>query len=201
MHGLAQDGRYGIRALRRTPLATAVMTLSIAFGIGIATAVFTLADVMLFRPLPYPRAERLVVPYQTVTVGAGARQDTIAWSYARYEVLDRTVQGFESAGFASWVDGTVRTGDDDRPIRVEAITPSLLTTLGIRPQAGRLFGDDENASDAPATLALISERLWRTNYGGDPSIVGGTMIVNAVPVTVLGIMPKAFTGFVVGADV
>jgi predicted permease len=201
MHGLAQDGRYGIRALRRTPLATAVMTLSIAFGIGIATAVFTLADVMLFRPLPYPRAERLVVPYQTVRVGSSARQDTIAWSYARYEVLDRTVQGFESAGFASWVDGTVRTGDDDRPIRIEAITPSLLTTLGIRPQAGRLFGDDENASDAPATLAMISERLWRTNYGGDPSIVGGTMIVNAVPVTVLGIMPKAFTGFVVGADV
>ena len=199
LNGVAQDLAYGSRALRRTPLATAVMIVSIALGIGVATAVFTLADVMLFRPLPYPRAERLVVPYQTVR--AGARQDTIAWSYARYDVLRRAVQGFEAAGFASWTDATIRTRDEDRPIRVEAITPSLLTTLGIRLQGGRVFRDDENASDVAGTVGLISDRLWRTVYGRDPAMLGGTIIVNATPVTVIGIMPGGFTGFVVGAEV
>jgi putative ABC transport system permease protein len=200
-HAVAQDLRYGARALQRTPLATGVMVVSIALGIGIATAVFTLADIMLFRPLPYPHAERLVVPYQTYTVRAGARQDTIAWSYARYDVLRRSVQGFEAAGFTSWVDATVRVGIEDRPVRVEALTPSLLTTLGLRPQSGRLFGEDENAADALATVGLISDRLWQTVYGGDPAMIGGTVIVNATPVTVVGIMPKGFTGFAVGADV
>jgi predicted permease len=196
-----QDLRYGARALQRTPLATAVMIVSIALGIGVATAVFTLADVMLFRPLPYPQAERLVVPYQTLTVRPGARQDTIAWSYARYDVLRNAIQGFQNAGFTSWVDATVRAGVDDRPVRIEGITPSLLMTLGIRPQDGRVFGDDENTSDAAATLGLISDRLWRNVYGGNPSMVGSTILVNATPITVLGIMPKGFTGFAVGADV
>ena len=201
IEGFARDVRYGLRALRRTPLATGVMVASVALGIGVATAVFTLADVMFFRPLPYRGAERLVVPYQTVRVRAGARQDTVLWSYARYDVLRATVRGFEDAGFGTWVDGIVRAGDEDRPVRIEAITPSLLTTLSISPQAGRLFKDDENASDAATTVGAISDRLWRTVFGGDPALVGGTILINGTLVTVVGIMPNGFNGFAVGADV
>src|SRR5215212_10569020 len=92
---VAQDLRHGVRALGRTPLATGVMAASVTLGIGVATAVFTLVDVMLLRPLPYPAAERLVVPYQTVTVRSRAAQDTVAWSFARYGVLRKAVRGFE----------------------------------------------------------------------------------------------------------
>ena len=198
---IAQDARYGLRSLRRTALATSVMVASVALGIGIATAVFTLADVMLFRPLPYRAAERLVVPYQTVIVRAGARRDTIPWSLARYEVLRRSVQGFEDAGFAAWVDGIIRPDIEDKPIRIEAVTPSLLTTLSIGAQAGRVFRGDEDAADVAGTVAMISDRLWRTEYAADRSIVGRAVSINGVPVTVVGVMPRAFNGFVVGADV
>lgn len=201
LDGFWQDLHYGFRTLGRSPLATGVMVGSIALGIGVATAVFTLADVMLFRPLPYRNADRLVVPYQTVRVRAGARQDTILWSFARYDVLRRTVQGFEDAGFATWVDGIVRVGVEDRPVRIEAVTRTLLTTLAIAPQAGRLFGDDEDAASAPTTVALISDQLWRTAYGGDGSILGRSAIINGIPVVVVGVMPRGFNGFTVGADV
>ena len=177
------------------------MVLSVALGIGVATAVFTLADAMLLRPLPYPMAERLVVPYQTVSVRSRARQDTVEWTFARYEVLRRAVPAFDDAGFATWTDALVRASDEDRPVRIEAVTRSLLTTFSIRPQAGRLFGDDEDAADVPTTVAMISEHLWRSVYGSSASIVGERILINAVPVTVVGIMPKQFAGFAIGADI
>ena len=201
LDGVAQDLRFGMRGLRRTPLATGVMVASVALGIGVATAVFTLADVMLFRPLPYSGAERLVVPYETVIVRAGARQDTVLWTFARYDVLRSTVRGLEDAGFAAWVDGVVRVGVEDRPVRIEAITRTLLTTLSIRPQFGRLFGADEDAADVPTTAGMISDRLWRNSFGGDPAIIGRIILINATPVSVVGIMPRGFNGFAVGGDV
>lgn len=200
LESVKNDARFGLRALRRTPLASVVMVASVALGIGVATAVFTLTDVMLLRPLPYPGAERLVVPYQTVRVRARATQDTVEWTFARYNVLRSAVRGFDDVGFASWVDAFVRTKDADVPIRVEAITRSLLTTFHIRPQAGRLFGQDEDAATALSTVGLISDRLWRTTYGATESIVGTTILVNGRPVTVVGVMPGGFTGFTVAAD-
>ena len=201
IEGFARDVRYGLRALRRTPLATGVMVASVALGIGVATAVFTLADVMFFRPLPYRGAERLVVPYQTVAVRAGARRDTIPWSFARYEVLRASVQAFEDVGFATWVDGIVRAGDEDKPIRIEAVTPSVFTTLSISAQTGRLFEDDENTADALTTVGMISDRLWRTVFGGDSALVGNSILINGTLVTVVGVMPDGFNGFAIGADV
>jgi predicted permease len=156
---------------------------------------------MLLQPLPYPGAERLVVPYQTVTVRSRAARDTVPWSFGRYDVLRRAVKGFEDAGFAAWVDAIIRTPDADVPVRVEAVTRTLLSTFNLRAQAGRLFGEDEDAAAALATVGLISDRLWRTMYGGDASVVGAPILVNGTPVTVVGIMPKGFSGFTVSADV
>ncbi|HEX6050695.1 MAG TPA: ABC transporter permease, partial [Gemmatimonadaceae bacterium] len=201
LDAIRYDVRFGLRSLRRTKLATTVMVASVALGIGVATAVFTLADVMLFRPLPYRAADRLVVPYQTVLDRASARRDTIPWSVARYDVLRRSVQGLEDLGFAAWVDGIIRPDIEDKPVRIEAVTPSLLTTLSVGAQRGRVFRSDEDAADAPATVAMISDRLWRTEYAGDPSIIGRPVIINGVPVSVIGIMPPRFTGFTIGADV
>jgi predicted permease len=197
---IRQDARYGLRGLRRTPLASGIMVASVALGLGVATAVFTLADVMLLRPLPYPGAERLVVPYQTVTVRSRSARDTVPWSFGRYDVLRGVVKGFEDAGFAAWVDAIIRTRDADVPVRIEAVTRSLLSTFNLRPQAGRLFGDDEDRATSAATVALISDHLWRTMYGGDAAIVGATVLVNGTPVTIVGIMPEGFSGFTVSAD-
>jgi len=201
LESFAQDIRFGLRSLRRTPVAAAVMVSSVALGIGVATAVFTLGDVMLFRPLPYPNADRLVVPYQTVVAREGARRDTIPWSVARYEVLRTSVGAFEEAGFAAWVDGIIRPDIEDKPVRIEAITPSLIATLSIGAQRGRVFARDEDASDVAGTVAMISDRLWRSDYSADPSIIGRPINLNGVSVSVVGIMPPRFNGFTIGADV
>jgi putative ABC transport system permease protein len=201
LDGVAQDLRYGMRTLRRSPLATSIMVGSVTLGVGVATAVFTLADAMLLRPPPFKMADRLVVPYQTLTVRSRARQDTISWSFARYDVLRRAVPGLDDAGFVAWVDGIVRAPEQDKPVRIEAVTRTLLTTFSIHPQAGRLFGNDEDAGEASATVGMISDRLWRTVFGSSDSIVGAKVIVNAAPVTIVGVMPKGFIGFSVGADV
>ena len=195
------DVRHGRRTLLRTPLATGVMIASIALGIGVATAVFTLADVMLMRPLPFPGAERLVVPFQTLRVQSRAREDTVAWTFARYEVLKRAARGFDALGFAAWTDAVVRVADEDRPIRVEAITRSLIPTFSIAAQSGRAFITEEDDATNPTTVAMISDRLWRSAFGANPRIVGSTLEVDGTPVTVIGIMPPRFTGFTIGADV
>jgi hypothetical protein len=84
--------------------------------------VFTLADVMLMRPLPFPGAERLVVPYQTVRVQSRAREDRLAWTFAGYEVLEAAVRDVDAMGFATWTDGIVRLAREDHSVRIEAIT-------------------------------------------------------------------------------
>jgi putative ABC transport system permease protein len=196
----ARDLKFGVRVLARAPLATTIMAVSTALGIGVTTAVFTLADVMLFRPLPYPNADRLVVPYQTVTVRSQARQDTITWTFAQYQLLRQTVAAFEDAGFAAWMDAIARPIEEDRSIRIEAITPSLLTTFSLRAAKGRLLLENDDIPDAASTAALISDHLWKSAYGGSSSVIGTTMLVNRVPVTIVGIMPRGFTGFAIGAD-
>jgi putative ABC transport system permease protein len=190
LDSVCHDLRFGIRTLKRTPVASSVMVASVALGIGVATAVFTLTDVMLLRPLPYPGADRLVVPYQTVSVATRSAKDTVDWTFARYEAMRRAVRAFDDVGVAAWVDGIIRTPDIDVPVRVEAITPSLLRTFGIRPQAGRFFGADEDAATALTPVALISDRLWRTTYGGAGSIIGATLLVNGTPVTVVGVIRR-----------
>ncbi|MGH7618029.1 MAG: ABC transporter permease, partial [Gemmatimonadaceae bacterium] len=197
----AQDVRFGARTLVRTPLTTAIMVASIALGIGVASAVFTVADVMLIRPLPFPMAERLVVPFQTVRVTSKARQDTVAWSFARYDVLRVAARGFDDIGFAAWADAIVRLPREDRPIRLEAVTRSLLSTFSLVPQAGRVFAGAEDDASDPTTVAMISDRLWRSAFGASSETLGSTIQINGSPVRVIGIMPPRFTGFTIGADV
>jgi putative ABC transport system permease protein len=198
------DLRFGRRTFLRSPLATAVMIASIAIGIGVATAVFTIADVMLMRPLPFPMADRLVVPFQTVRVNARAREDTVAWTFAHYDLLQQAVggRGLDDVGFAAWSDGIVRLPNDDRPVRVEAITRSLLTTFSIEPQSGgRLFDSSEDGGMTPTTVVMISDRLWHAAFGASAELIGSTIEINASPVRVIGVMPPRFTGFTIGADV
>ena len=146
-------------------------------------------------------AERLVVPFQTVRVQSRAREDTVSWTFARYDLLRQAARGLDDVGFAAWSDAIVRLPENDRPVRIEAITRSLLTTFSIQPQRGRLFDADEDGATSPTTVAIISDRLWRTAFGASPTVVGSTIDLDGSPVHVVGIMPPRFTGFTIGADV
>jgi hypothetical protein len=197
---LRHDTRYAARSLRRSPVLTAVAALSLALGIGSATAVVTLANVMLLGPLPFPAAERLVVPYQAIARGGVARTDTTPWSVARYRRLRELVPAFEDAGFSTRHDMNVRgsgPASTVERVRVEVVTASLISTHGARPAHGRAFGADEDVPGVAYAAALVSDRLWRRRGTG----IGTPITLDGAPVTVVGIMPPGFTGFASAADV
>ena len=106
--GALQDARYALRSLRKSPAFTAVAIGSVALGIGATTAVFTLVNAMLIRPLPFPEADRLVVAFQTVSPGGILPVDSMPWTYRKYDRLRAMVPGFADVGFSTWDEYNVR---------------------------------------------------------------------------------------------
>ena len=199
LDSILHDARYGVRGLRRTPLASGVMIASVALGSASRPPSSPLpTHAASAAPVSRRGPSRRALPNGDRALSCGNRHGGVELCALRPAAARR--RGFEDAGFATWLDAMIRTPDLDVSIRVEAITRSLLTTFAIRPQMGRLFGADEDDAAGPSTVALISDHLWTTTYGGSPAIVGSAIQVNGVPVTVVGIMPKGFTGFTVGAD-
>ncbi|HEX6536225.1 MAG TPA: ABC transporter permease [Gemmatimonadaceae bacterium] len=184
------------RRLLRAPSFAFAALLTLALGIGAATAVFEVVDAVLLSPLPYPDAGRLVGLSHTLAVSGISEVDQSDASYLYYRGASHvfTDIGAYSAGAVNLgaVDGA-GAGDDARPERAGAarITPSVLSVLRAAPIRGRAFAADDDVPGA-APVVLIGERLWRTTYGADPGIVGRRIRVDGVAREVVGIMPAAF---------
>ncbi|HEX6053324.1 MAG TPA: ABC transporter permease [Gemmatimonadaceae bacterium] len=198
-----QDARYAVRSLRKTPAFTAVAVASLALGIGATTAVFTLGNVMLLRPLPFPDAERLVLTFQTITPGVFAAADSMPWSYERYLRLRAMVPAFADAGFSTWEEYNLRrtgaaaskTLQPAERVRAELVTTSLFPTLGARAMLGRVIGPvDSMPTVSGGAVAVLSEPLWRRLFGGDSAVLGTTVVLDQLPVTIVGVMPASFPG-------
>ena len=186
---LLQDLRYGLRMLRKNPGFTAVAVLTLALGIGANTAVFSLVDTILLRPLPYRNpAELLSVSETLPQMGGDAEIGVAAAEYLDYRDRNRSfVQtgAYEAAGFNLTGEGN--------PLRVNAaaITASVFSLLGIPPRLGRVFtADEERFGGAP--VAVLSYSLWQRHYGADPRILGKTIKLDEKPYLVVGIMPLSF---------
>lgn len=181
---LWNDLRYGVRQLRRAPGFAVVAILTLALGIGATTAIFSVVRGVLLRPLPYPAAERLVVP-TSVDLPTG---DQWSVTYADY-------QDWRSAGVFSHVAlfqaTNVNLGGEGPPERIEGarVTEDFFATLGIAPTVGRTLQPDEFEVGAPRR-AVISYGLWQRRFGGDPNIVGRSIRVTGVPVEVVGVLPR-----------
>ena len=186
---LRQDLRYGLRMLRKNPGFTAVAVLTLALGIGANTAVFSLVDTILLRPLPYRSPEELVLVSETVPqMGGDLEVGVAAAEYLDYRDRNRSfVQtgAFEGAGFNLTGEGN--------PLRVNAaaVTGSVFQLLGVPPRLGRLLAaDEERFGGAP--VAVLSDSLWQRHYGSDPSILGKTIKLDEKPYVVVGVMPPSF---------
>jgi putative ABC transport system permease protein len=183
---LAQDIRYGARMLRRSPGFTAAALVTLALGIGANTAIFTVVDAVLLRPLPYAEPDRLV------TVG------------------DRNPEGFSSnVGFATVLDWRERSRSFEHLAMMRGWLPTLVTNgeaerlpavrvswnyfdmMGVHPTLGRGFTADEDRPDHWRVL-LLSDGLWRRRFGADPSVVGRTVVMNDREYRVIGVMPASF---------
>ena len=197
---LARDVSHGLRALRRTPVFTAVVLLTLALGIGANTAVFSILNGVILRPLAYPKPEQLM--YLTAEFPAlGLSGDAVsAPEYMDFRDINRsfTAVGAYTTGGAGYTIGEVNLTAGDRPRRVRsvAVDAYLLNTLGVHPAQGRFFSVEETAhwtGSLPPPIAILSHELWQTAFGGQP-LVGQMVEVEGRPHEILGIMPP-------GADV
>jgi putative ABC transport system permease protein len=198
--GALQDARYALRSLSKAPAFSAVAIASVALGIGATAAVFTLVNAMLLRPLPFPNAERLVLTFQTISPGVLFPVDSMPWSHDRFTRLRATVPAFADAGFSSWDEYNLRrTGPSAgiqpaERVRAELVSTNLFSTLGARPTLGRVIMPADSVRTSSGVVAVLSEPLWRRQFGGDSSVIGATAMLDRFPVTIVGVMPASFTG-------
>ena len=188
MRTLAQDVHHALRAFRRTPAFTAGAVLSLAIGIGANSAIFSVASALLLRPLPYRQADRLAILWNR-SPGLGITEDW--FSTAQYFDI-RATAAFEDVAIAIGANFNL-TGDGE-PERIGTIRVSsnLLPMLGVHPQLGRAF---DPADDAPgrAGTAILGHGTWVRRYGGDPAVLGRTLILNGQPYEIVGVLPAAFS--------
>jgi putative ABC transport system permease protein len=186
MSALIQDVRYGIRQLFRQRGSSAVAVLTLALGIGISTALFSVIDATLLRPLPYPDPERLVsVGVEEVQPDGKAfrptpsMEDLRAWQAAR-DVFS-AVAGGERA-----FRGRIVDGPEPERIQVLHFTEDYLSMHGVRPVVGRDFRRDDCDSGAPL-VALLGYGYWQSHYGGRRDVVGETVRLDADAATIVGV--------------
>ncbi len=181
-----QDLRFAARGLLRQPALAAIAILTLALAIGANTAIFTVVNSILLRPLPYPEADRLV---RIHTAFHSNHTDRYWLSRPEYLELLRDSKSYESA--AAWATGTATFGQIDRPVRVAAAytTPEFAATLGVAPAIGRYFTREETQPGADPQVAVIGHDLWRRAFNADPTIVGRKVSLDGYPIRIIGVMP------------
>ena len=186
---LLKDVRHAFRALAAAPIFTVAAILSLAIGIGANTAIFSIVDGLLLRPLPYADAERLVILWNR-SPGLNITEDW--FSTAQYFDIKNGHHGFEQVAIA--IGGNYNLTGSGEPERVGTIrvSSSLLTMLGQKAALGRLFVPDEDLPDRTAT-AVLSYGTWARRFGSDPGVLGKKIILNGVSYEVVGVMPRSFS--------
>jgi putative ABC transport system permease protein len=183
-----QDLRFGFRQLLAKPGFTAIAVLSLALGIGANTAIFSLVDAVLLRPLPFRDPDRLVMVWEDASKIGFPRNTPAPANYADWKAQN---QVFEDMAAINW--RTYNLTDEGEPEKVEAqgVTANLFHLLGVKPELGRVFTQEEDKPDGNK-VALISHGLWQRRFGGDPALVGKEILLDGQKHTVIGVAPPGF---------
>ncbi|MGB7752253.1 MAG: ABC transporter permease [Candidatus Acidiferrales bacterium] len=189
MGPLLQDVRYGFRGLAKSPGFTAVALLSLAIGISANTAIFSIVNTLLLRPLPYTDASRLVILWNR-SPGLGITEDW--FSTAQYFDIKTGHHGFEDVAIA--IGGNENLTGDGAPERVGTIhvSSNLLPMLGVEPAKGRLFVSSEDVKGSAGT-AVLGYGMWVRRYGSDSQVIGKSLTINGKTYQVIGILPRSFS--------
>jgi len=181
----AADLRFALRSLRAAPVFTLVAFVTLAIGIGANTAMYTIVDAVAIRPLPFSKSSDLVRIWEKNDVLGIAQFSTSALNYLSWRERSRVFEDL-----AAWRFGSVTVATGNEPVRVRRIeaTKTLLPVLRTTPLAGRNFADEEVRVGGPKA-ALLVEAFWRERFGGDPSVVGRTIVLDGVAHTVVGVVP------------
>jgi putative ABC transport system permease protein len=188
------DLKFALRQLRKTPGFTFVAIVTLALGIGANTAIFSLINGVLLRPLPFPESERIIY-FEGKNPAAGITDSNI--SYLDFTDWSQQTDLFASTA-AYWTGNADLSGDGTEPEAVPraGVTTGFFSVLGVQPVLGRAFvpEDDKPASfnGGRGTVAIISHGLWKRRFGSDPAIVGRVVQMKSRPLTVIGVMPPGF---------
>jgi predicted permease len=204
LSNLRQDIAYALRSMRQNAGFTAVVLLTLALGIGANTSTFTLIDALVLRPLPVPHPEQLVSIGNPARVGGmseGTPRNDVA-SYPLYsDVRDNTklLSGLYASGRASRLDMLVDRGqrEPEHP-RGRFVSGNYFSVLQVPAALGRTFSTDEDRAPGSAPVVVISYAFWVNRFAGDRSIVGRSVTLNGVPLTIIGVAPRWFAGDIVG---
>jgi predicted permease len=181
-----KDLRHAVRLLLRAPGFSTITILTLALGIGVNVAIFSLVDAVVLRPLPYPESDRLVSVWEV----EGTRRMTVApGNLADYQGAS-SLQ--DCAGLATRVRTITGTGDPEA-VLVEEATANYFAVLGIGPALGRTFTPDEARAGGPH-IAILSDGVWRRRYGARVTALGETVLIDSEPYQIVGIMPPNFRG-------
>jgi predicted permease len=194
---IAQDMMYAWRGLKRSPGFTATVVVTLALGIGVNAAMFSLLDRLFVRsPAGVAAPHDIVRVYQELSRPreTGGRLAFDSFRYPQYRALRRADSTLQVALFTEPDSVGLVQGEARTPIRRSLVTASYFAVLGVRPQIGRLFAPEEDRIEEPSPVAIISDALWRNVYRGDQSVIGAKMVINDKPFTIIGVAPKNFTG-------
>ncbi len=195
MDTLLQDLRYAVRQLIKHPGFTAAAVGTIALGLGANTAIFTVVNAVLLRPLTYPRPDQLVIVWERNRAGAQATNVVNPGNYLDWR--DRATS-FTDLAAITWSSMTF-TGDAPEIVQGRSVTPNFSRVLGTTPRLGRFFTPAEALPGGPPVIVL-SDGLWRGRFGGDSGVVGRTVPVAGGNATVVGVMPPTFRAMPWGSE-
>jgi len=186
MTGLAQDVRYALRQLRKSPVFTAVTVITLTLGIGANTAIFSVVNAVLLNPLPFKNASRIVSMFEeTPNFAKGSI------SYPNFLDWQRDNRSFEAMAAYRHTDGSITGVGQPENVQAECVSANFFPILGVNPILGRNFTSEEDRRGASPT-ALISEGLWKRKFASDRNVIGQRLIVAGQPRTIIGVIPASF---------
>jgi predicted permease len=188
---LWRDLRFAVRLMRKTPGFTAATVLTLAVGIGANTAIFSVVDALLLRPLPYPQPDRLALVSTTYRSPrgeeSGTSQDGRTWELVRDHATT-----FDAAVYSGWITGVNAVAHDRAAyVQQQRVGAGFFHVLGVTPLIGREFRPEEDVPDGPP-VAVLSYAFWTHAFDADPSVVGRSLLLRGEPYTVVGVMPRGF---------
>lgn len=199
MRSLTNDIRYALRGFRRTPLFTIVAALSLAFGIGANTAIFSLLDQVLLRLLPVKNPDELVILVERGT-HYGSNWGMNALSYPMYRDFSKHNDVFTSMFCRFPFAASLGYGSKTERISAELVSGTYFPVLGVGAAAGRVFGPDDDRQPGGHPLAVLSDAFWQTRFGRDPSVIGRDLVINGRGMTVVGVAQPGFDGVELGQE-
>ncbi len=184
--------RYALRTLRKSPGFTVVAVLSLAFGIGVNTTMFSIINAVLLRPLPVDQPGEIVEVY--TSTGSEDFPQSV-FSYPDYVDLRENNDVFAGVAAHAMAVASLRQGNDEpATVMAEVVSADFFDVMGVAPLLGRTFAADEGITEGTHPVVVLGHGFWSSNFGADPDVVGRQVSINTVPYTVIGVAPASFTG-------